>query len=107
VLIGQCSLWGLSPSGHYATLGIVFGRAFWNQGYGSEALKLILNYAFNELNLNRVQLTVNANNPRAVRAYQKAGFHEEGRAREAFFRYGVWEDMLYMAVLRKDFQTRG
>lgn len=105
VLIGQCSLWGLSLSGRYATLAIIFGRAFWNQGNGGEALALILSYAFNELNLNRVQLTVNANNPRAVRAYQKAGFQEEGRVREAFFRDGAWEDMLYMAVLRKDFQA--
>jgi RimJ/RimL family protein N-acetyltransferase len=66
----------------------------------------LLNYAFNELNLNRVQLTVNADNPRAVRAYQKAGFQEEGRAREAFFRDGRWQDMLYMAVLRRDFKRK-
>lgn len=104
ILIGQCSLWGISPSGHWATLGIVFGRDYWNEGYGTEALSLVLNYAFHELNLNRVQLTVNADNARAIRAYKKAGFQEEGRAREAFFRDGQWRDMLYMGVLRKDFQ---
>lgn len=101
-LVGQCGLWSIASAGRWCTLGIVFGREYWNQGYGTEALTLVLNYVFGELNLNRVQLTVNADNPRAIRAYTKAGFQEEGRARQAYFRDGQWRDMLYMGVLKKD-----
>lgn len=102
VLVGQCSLWGITPTERCATLGVIFGREFWNQGYGTEALGLLLDYAFNERNLHRVQLTVNANNPRGIRAYEKVGFKREGLAREAFFRDGAWQDNVSMGVLKKD-----
>lgn len=102
VLVGQCSLWGITPTERCATLGVIFGREYWNQGYGTEALGLVLTYVFNERNLHRVQLTVNANNPRAIRAYEKVGFRQEGTAREAFYRDGMWQDNVYMGVLKKE-----
>ncbi len=102
VLIGECKLWGYTPTNRCATLAIILGRAFWNGGYGTEALRLLLEYAFNELNLHRVQLTVNADNARGIRAYEKAGFVREGQARETYFRAGEWRDIVYMGALRGD-----
>jgi len=67
-------------------------------------LSLILNYAFNELNLYRVGLNVISSNERAFRAYRKAGFREEGRLRAAVYRDGQRQDRILMSVLRDEWQ---
>jgi RimJ/RimL family protein N-acetyltransferase len=80
------------------------GREDWGKGYGGEALGLLLRYAFSELNLHRVSLTVFEYNPRAIRTYEKAGFRVEGRARKFLNRDGQRWDMIYMGLLREDWQ---
>ena len=102
-LLGIVNLWGLGPTSRYATLAVMLGKPFWSQGYGGEALRLLLTFAFDELGLHRIQLTVNADNERAVRAYERAGFVVEGRARDAYYRAGGWRDMLWMGVLEHEF----
>ena len=82
-----------------AWLGIGIGeRADWGQGYGSEAMRLVLRYAFDELNLHRVSLTVFAYNERALRTYRRLGFVEEGRQRERLLRFGRRWDMVFMGI---------
>ncbi|MGI6664955.1 MAG: GNAT family N-acetyltransferase [Christensenellaceae bacterium] len=63
-------------------------KDFWGKGYGKEALSLLLDYAFYEMNLHRVSLNVYAMNKRALALYEKLGFQNEGCAREALFREG-------------------
>jgi len=75
-----------------------------NKGYGSDALKLILRYAFHELNLNRVGLDVIEYNHGGIRAYQKAGFQIEGRMREAVHRDGKIHDRIMMGILRSEWE---
>ncbi len=77
-------------------------KRFWNQGYGSEAMRLMLKYGFETVNLHRIYLRVFENNPRAVRAYEKAGFVHEGRERESHFIGGKYIDTLLMSVIRPD-----
>ncbi|MCP8967393.1 GNAT family N-acetyltransferase [Ectobacillus ponti] len=72
------------------------------KGYGSEALQLILRFAFHELNLHRVGLDVISYNKGAIRAYEKAGFRQEGCMREAVYRNGRRYDRLIMSILRPD-----
>ncbi len=79
-------------------------RNDWGKGYGTDAMKTILRYAFTELNLRRVTLTVFEYNPRAIRSYEKTGFQHEGRLRGALFRDGKRWDMLYMGILRDDWK---
>lgn len=74
-------------------------RDHWGGGYGSDALRVICRYAFEEMGLHRVMLWVVADNTAAVRAYQQAGFVEEGRRREAFRRAGKRYDFLMMGLL--------
>jgi len=86
-----------------AEVGIVIGdKKYWNQGYGTEAMRLILRHGFSTLNLNRIMLRVYANNPRAQRTYEKVGFVLEGRLREAHFYAGKYVDVLMMSVLRSE-----
>lgn len=73
-------------------------------GFAEEALTLLLGYGFNRLNLNRVFLHVQADNVRALEFYNRCGFREEGRLREAFFDRGAFMDVLIMAILRGEYR---
>ena len=73
------------------------------KGLGSEAVTLILGYAFNVLKLHRVRVRVVRYNLRAIRAYQKCGFVVEGREREAAFVDGIWHDDVMMAILDREY----
>jgi RimJ/RimL family protein N-acetyltransferase len=102
-LIGFVVIHSIEWNNQCGTLAIGIGEAAYRgKGLGGEALKLILNYAFNELNLYRVGLDVISNNERALRAYRKAGFVEEGHMRASVYRDGKRLDRILMSVLRDE-----
>lgn len=103
-LIGNIGLHGLDWKNRRATLGIVIGeRDFWDKGFGTEAIEVLLRYAFLELGLHRVELEVFEENRRARRCYEKVGFREEGIRREAVFRDGRFQDLVIMSILAREF----
>ncbi len=104
VLIGNIGLHDINWRDRRAELGIAIGeKAYWGKGYGSDAIRTLLRFAFQEMNLHRVSLRVREDNARAIRAYEKCGFQLEGRMREAMFGHGRYFDELHMAVLRREF----
>lgn len=106
-LVGNCAFFDLDRVAHAGEIGIMIGdKAAWGQGYGSETLELVLRHGFRTLNLNRVSLRVYADNLRALRAYEKAGFVLEGRMREAVYKRGHYQDVLLMSVLRAEWDAR-
>jgi diamine N-acetyltransferase len=94
VHIGNLGLHGINWKDRSAELGIAIGeKAYWNQGYGTDAIRTLLGLAFRELNLHRVFLRVDADNARAIRCYEKAGFQREELPRPVRDEYpgiGVW-----------------
>jgi RimJ/RimL family protein N-acetyltransferase len=84
---------------------MVGDKTVWNQGYGSEAAKLMLQHGFENLNLHRIYLRVYENNPRAIRSYEKVGYVHEGRMRQAVYKNGKFEDVLLMSVLRSEWDA--
>jgi RimJ/RimL family protein N-acetyltransferase len=101
-LIGIVQLMGLHPIHRTAELVIRIGQeSDRNHGAGSEAVRLATNFAFTDLNLQRIWLRVFTDNRRAIRAYQKAGFKLEGTMRRACFIDGRWRDEAVMANLRE------
>ncbi|MCM1991615.1 GNAT family N-acetyltransferase [Oceanirhabdus seepicola] len=78
-------------------------KEYWGKGYGKEAMVLMLQLAFLELNLNRVYLRVFSFNERAIKLYEKIGFLYEGRLREAIFRDGKWHDIVNMGMLQREY----
>jgi RimJ/RimL family protein N-acetyltransferase len=74
------------------------------RGFGSEALRLGLNYAFEELNLFRLSLVVGEDNPRAVQFFKKFGFVEEVRRRQAILRDGKVFDLLHLGLLKEEWR---
>lgn len=105
--IGVCTLEPPHWRTRKSEMGITIGdKAYWGNGYGSDATRVLLRYAFLELNLNRVYLGVFSYNTRAIRAYEKIGFVHEGSRREIVFRDGHYYDMFMMAMLRHEWDTR-
>ncbi len=102
-LLGDINLDAHNWTGRDAFVSLGIGeREFWGKGYGTDVMRLILRYAFTEVNLRRVTLTVFEYNPRAIRSYEKAGFRHEGRVRKFLHREGRRWDMLFMGVLREE-----
>lgn len=79
---------------------------YWNRGFGTDAMRLLVNYAFRELNLYRVGLNVFSYNERAIHVYEKVGFVHEGRQRAALYRDGQRFDLMFMSVLRPEWEER-
>ena len=103
-LIGSIGLMDINRLEQHAELGIAIGdKTQWGQGYGQEAIELLLKFSFEELNLHRIWLTVNITNTRGIRCYQKCGFVKEGQLREAAYHSGHFEDQLIMSVLRSEY----
>jgi RimJ/RimL family protein N-acetyltransferase len=102
-IIGEIGLDGIRWTHGDCFVGIGLGeREFWGKGYGTDAMRIILRYAFTELNLQRVTLDVFEYNPRGVRSYEKVGFVHEGRERGTLLRDGRRWDLIFMGILRAD-----
>jgi diamine N-acetyltransferase len=101
--IGNCGFNEIDWRVRAAEVGIFIGeKQYWNQGYGTTAMRLLLQHGFNTLNLNRIWLQVYQTNPRAIRSYEKAGFIREGSKRQGMFKDGKYIDILLMSVLRSE-----
>lgn len=106
-IIGMTGLFSASNQHHNSWVAIGIGeREFWGKGYGSDAMNLILGFAFLELNLHRVNLITFSINPRAIRSYEKVGFVHEGVIRQAMNRYGKRGDLVSMGILRDEWLAR-
>jgi len=104
--IGVCGLHDIHARYRHAELGIFIGeKEYWGRGYGSEAVRLLLEFAFGQLNLHRVYLHVFASNERAVRAYEKCGFKREGLLRHHAFKNGRYVDVIIMGILADEFRA--
>jgi RimJ/RimL family protein N-acetyltransferase len=105
--IGNTALHRIDSVRRSAVFGIVIGvPEYWGKGYGTEATRLVVDYAFRRLNLHRVELEVAAAHAIARRAYERVGFQIEGTRRDAMFVDGAYADALVMAVLRPDWEAR-
>ncbi|MFX1374600.1 MAG: GNAT family N-acetyltransferase [Promethearchaeota archaeon] len=101
--IGNCGLHNIDWKNRFAEVGIMIGeKEFQNKGYGTEAMELLVEYGFQQVNLNRIQLHVYDFNIRAINSYRKIGFIEEGRMRQAQFKNGKYHDMILMSILHEE-----
>ncbi len=102
--IGNTAIHNIDWIRRLGEFGIIVGeKAYWGKGYGTEATRLVVGFAFDRLNLNKVWLGVHADHPGAIRAYEKVGFKVEGRLRQEMVRNGVYADRLIMGILREEY----
>ncbi|MFJ7746767.1 GNAT family N-acetyltransferase [Peribacillus sp. NPDC097295] len=105
-LIGFVAIHSIEWNNRTGLLSIGIGESSKrNKGYGTDALKLILRYAFYELNLERVGLEVIEYNEGGIRAYEKVGFQQEGRKRSVVYRDGSRYDVIVMGLLHNDWKA--
>ncbi len=105
-LIGLIGLYTIYSLHGEAFLGVHIGeRDYWGKGYGTDAVRVVLRYGFEELNLQRVSLSFLEGNDRAMRSYEKCGFRYEGRERQAWGYDGRRWDEIYMGLLREEWQA--
>ncbi|UIO43270.1 GNAT family N-acetyltransferase [Brevibacillus brevis] len=104
--IGITSLIQIDPKNRNAECIIDIGeKEYWGKGYGREAMKLLLDYAFLEMNLHRVSLRVFSFNERAIKLYERLGFKQEGISRQFLFREGKWHDIVHMGILQQEYSA--
>ena len=104
--IGVISLMNKSEANESAELSVIVGhRDDRHKGYGTEAIDRLLRYAFEELGLNRIGLSVFDFNQEAISAYEKLGFVVEGRFRQAIKRRSDFHDAIFMSILKKEYEA--
>ena len=103
-MIGTVSLEDINWINRTATLGIFIGdKEFRSKGYGTEAIRLILEYGFKYMNLYNIKLDLMEFNERALKCYEKCGFKEYGRRRKCKFVNGKYYDSISMDILADEF----
>jgi RimJ/RimL family protein N-acetyltransferase len=101
--IGLCGLHQIDFQQRHCIFGITIGdKDAWGMGFGTEATFLMVQHAFETMNLNRVALQVYEYNQRGLRAYEKVGFRKEGVLRQENYREGRYWDTILMAMLRQE-----
>lgn len=101
--IGNMGIHRIDWKSRVATTGALIGeKDYWGKGYGSEAKMLLLNYAFNTLNLRKICSNVVAFNERSVGYSLRCGYQEEGRLRAQHYEHGAYWDEIRLAVFKED-----
>jgi len=102
--IGGCGINEVNQKSRHATIGILIGSEHQNMGFGTEAMQLLVDFCFMEMNMHKVKLHVFDFNKRAVRCYQKVGFQQEGLLKEELYRKGRYNDEILMGILKSDWE---
>ena len=101
--IGNCGLMAIDRDNRTATLGILIGeKDCRGKGYGTEAVRTLCRFAFEEMDLRKIRLDTHEDNEAALRAYGKVGFRREGVLRQEFYRKGRALDVVRMGLLRDE-----
>lgn len=102
--IGNVRLGPIDRIHKRSDFGIMIGdKQSWGKGFASEAIKLVLNYGFKTLKINKINLGVIDDNKRAIALYKKLGFVKEGCIRKNFYFQGKYLDSIRMGLLREEF----
>lgn len=103
-LIGTCGFINMDNINRNAEIGIFIGdKAYWHQGYGFDAMALLMDYGFRYLNLHNIFLQVYSFNENAINCYRKLGFKEIGRRRQSVYRERIFHDTVFMDILSDDY----
>jgi ribosomal-protein-alanine N-acetyltransferase len=105
-VIGTCTLFHPDLDNRRAELGYALAREHWGNGFMQEALRALLNYAFADLNLHRLEADVDPRNAASIRTLEKLGFRQEGYLRERWLVGGGIQDSLFYGLLRSEWQAR-
>lgn len=102
--IGGCGLNKIDWKNSVAVVGIFIGdKEYWGKGYGTDAMKILIKFVFEQMNINKIKLNVFSFNQRAIKSYEKCGFRKEGILRQEIYRDGRYYDDIIMGILREEY----
>ncbi|WP_251551511.1 GNAT family N-acetyltransferase [Neobacillus muris] len=102
LFIGSIAVYGVNWKNGTCFVGISIGPDYQGKGYGTDAMQTLVSFIFNYMNINKIKLHVFGFNQRAIRSYEKCGFKTEGILREELFRFGQFQDVFTMGLLRRE-----
>ena len=101
-MIGKCILFQFSQQNRRAEIGYLLSRDYWRQGLMHQALEAVIDFAFNTLDLHRIEADVDTENAASLGLLKKLGFKQEGLFKERWFVYGEWQDSVMLGLLKQD-----
>ena len=105
--IGNVYATDIDQTNRSCTTGVLIGNHdYWGQGYASEAYRLLLDYLFNERNINRVQAYVLESNVSSMKMHQKVGYKIEGTLRQSVYKNGKYQNQVLLSILKEEFQNK-
>ena len=104
-VIGEAGLLRMFPAWRTTDVSVIIGeKEEWGKGYGTEAILLLLDYAFRHLDFHRVAIGVVGFNERALRFWEKVGFRREGIQRDGYYYDDKYYDFVTMSILEDEFR---
>ena len=100
--IGACGVNGYDEKNRNMSIGLWIGEEYQGNGYGSDALRVLCDYIFSEMNIHKIKLQYFSFNEKAKICYEKVGFKIEGIQRKEFFRFGKYHDIILMGLFCED-----
>jgi ribosomal-protein-alanine N-acetyltransferase len=105
-LVGTLGLHNYSRRDRRAEIGFDLYKDYWGKGIMTEAVRILINYGFQQLNLNRIEATTDSENTRSIRLLERLGFLKEGRLRQKYFYKGKYHDEIVFSLLKKDWEKK-
>lgn len=105
IVIGSCGFLNMVPQHHRSEIGFELSKDYWGQGIASEALAAVIQYGFEQLNLQRIQALIEPPNIPSQKLVKKNGFIKEGLLRNYEFTGGKFDDLFMYSLLKQDFDT--
>lgn len=103
-LIGSCGVFSVNWQNSTCSVGISIGKAWQGKGYGTDAMKTLIDFIFQYIAVQKIKLQVFSFNQAAIRSYEKCGFTKEGTLRQEIFRFGTFHDILLFGLLRSEWE---
>jgi len=104
LFIGTIAVYSVNWKNGTCHVGASIGPEYQGKGYGTDSMKVLVDFIFNYMNINKVKLQVFGYNKRAICSYEKCGFLLEGTLKEELFRFGKYHDIYVMGLLRRDWE---
>ena len=101
-VVGTCTIWRVDRTHRRAEIGFALGRRHWGKGFAAEAVGALITFAFEQLNLHRLEADVDPRNDRSLRLLERQGFKREGYLRERYHVDGEIQDAIVLGLLRSD-----
>ncbi|MCM3617713.1 GNAT family N-acetyltransferase [Sutcliffiella horikoshii] len=106
VVIGSCGFLNMSPKHHRAEIGFELHKEYWGQGIASEAVEAVIDYGYENLNLERIEAIVDPPNFPSQKLMEKQGFRKEGLLRNYEYNFGKFNDVYMYSMIREDFNMK-